>query len=84
MITIIYFARLKEALGLTSEQLLLPDGVTTVEGLRTLLMERGGVWEKELGPLRSFRAAVNQCLAQGHTGVKAGDEVAFFPPVTGG
>ena len=83
-ITLLYFARLREAFGTASEPLALPAGVATLEGVRALLAARGGVWAHELAAGRAFRAAVNQSVADGTTAVKAGDEVAFFPPVTGG
>jgi len=57
---------------------------STVAGLRTLLMARGGAWQTALAQGRALRVAVNQEMAQPATPVKPGDEVAFFPPVTGG
>jgi molybdopterin synthase sulfur carrier subunit len=84
MIDVIYFARLREALGKASEQLALPAGVHDLNGLREVLIARGGAWAAELAGGRSVRAAVNQDMAQGDTRIKDGDEVAFFPPVTGG
>jgi len=84
MITVLYFARLREALGRSSEAIALPAAVRDVEGVRALLVARGGDWELELAPSRPVRAAVNQAMAQGDTQVADGDEIAFFPPVTGG
>jgi len=84
MITVLYFARLREALGTSSEQLALPAGVRDLEGLRAVLVARGGVWEQELAPSKPVRAAVNQTMAVGDVQIIDGDEVAFFPPVTGG
>jgi sulfur-carrier protein len=84
MITVLYFARLREALGTSSEQIALPGAVRDLEGLRALLVARGGAWEQELGPGRPVRAAINQTIAQRDTQVTDGDEIAFFPPVTGG
>jgi molybdopterin synthase sulfur carrier subunit len=84
MVTVLYFARLREALGTASEQLALPPAVRDLEGLRALLVARGGAWEKELAPGKAVRAAVNQAMAGGDVPVADGDEVAFFPPVTGG
>ena len=84
MITVLYFARLREALGKGSEQIKLPPEVRDLEGLRALLVVRGGAWEQELAPSKPVRAAVNQAMAVGDTQIADGDEVAFFPPVTGG
>jgi molybdopterin synthase sulfur carrier subunit len=84
MITVLYFARLREALGTGSEKIALPAEVRDLEGLRALLIARGGAWAQELGPHKPVRAAVNQAMAIGDTTLSDGDEVAFFPPVTGG
>lgn len=84
MITLRYFARLREVFGTSSEQLALPADAATLDHVRALLAARGGVWAHELAAGRSFRAAVNQAVAHAATPVKDGDEVAFFPPVTGG
>jgi sulfur-carrier protein len=84
MVTVLYFARLREALGTASEQIALPATVRDLEGLRALLVGRGGAWERELAPGKPVRAAVNQAMAIGDAPVADGDEVAFFPPVTGG
>lgn len=84
MITLLYFARLREALGTGREQIELPAGVGTLGALREHLAARGGEWAKEMAEGRSLRAAVNQSVAAAGAPVKDGDEVAFFPPVTGG
>ena len=84
MITVLYFARLRETLGTGSERIALPPEVHDLEGLRALLVARGGAWEKALAPSKSVRAAINQAMATGDVPVSDGDEVAFFPPVTGG
>jgi molybdopterin synthase sulfur carrier subunit len=84
MVKVIYFARLREALGTGSEQLALPGDVRDLAGLRSMLIARGGAWATELAGSKPVRAAVNQDMAQGDTRITDGDEVAFFPPVTGG
>jgi len=84
MITVLYFARLRETLGMSSERIAMPASVRDVKGLRALLVARGGEWQQELAPSRPVRAAVNQAMAQGDTQIADGDEIAFFPPVTGG
>ena len=84
MVKVLYFARLREALGTAGEEIALPASVSTLEGLRAVLSARGGTWSEELAANRRVRAAVNQVMADEQTAVADGDEVAFFPPVTGG
>jgi molybdopterin synthase sulfur carrier subunit len=84
MVTILYFARLREALGTPSEELPLPEGVVDVGSLRASLATRGGAWAQELAHSKAVRMAVNQDMASAETPVADGDEIAFFPPVTGG
>ena len=84
MLNLVYFARLREALGLDSEKVALPQGVRDVEGLTQWLRSRGKVWDSEFAPGKRVRVAVNLEIAQQATQVGDGDEVAFFPPVTGG
>lgn len=81
-IRILFFAALRDTLG---------DGVpldlparATVAGVRAALRARGAPWHDALDLSRGVRAAVNQTLAGDDTAVAPGDEVAFFPPVTGG
>jgi molybdopterin synthase sulfur carrier subunit len=83
-IELVYLARLREAFGIASEALELPPGTATVDELRAHLACRGGAWAVELAPGRAVRVAVNHALADGGSALAAGDEVALFPPVTGG
>lgn len=84
MITILYFARLRETLGTDREQIVLPAEVATVGQLAAWLRARGGAWESELAPEKPVRVAVNQEMAGADAPLPDGAEVAFFPPVTGG
>ncbi len=79
-----YFASLREKLGRDAEELELPPGVATVAALRGYLRARGGIHEDVFSEKILLRAAVNQDMVQPAAAVKGGDEVAFFPPVTGG
>jgi molybdopterin synthase sulfur carrier subunit len=83
-VKVLFFAGLREQLGTSGEEFELPSGVTTVGALRTHLKSRGGAFEKVLAEKNLVRAAVNQDMVQPGATIKAGDEVAFFPPVTGG
>jgi molybdopterin synthase sulfur carrier subunit len=84
MIQLVYLARLRERLGTSGEKVELPSDVGTVEGVLGWLRARGGAWAAELAPGRAVRVAVNYDVARPETPVKSGDEVALFPPVTGG
>ena len=79
-----YFASVREKLGREAEEIELPAGVSTVAGLRSHLRTRGGAWADALADTKLLRMAVNQDMVQPGASIKAGDEVAFFPPVTGG
>ncbi|HEY5930819.1 MAG TPA: molybdopterin converting factor subunit 1 [Burkholderiales bacterium] len=83
-IQVLYFARLREAFGRDREELALPESVASIAALTSWLRARGDAWERELAPGKPVRIAVNQDMADADTPVKTGDEVAFFPPVTGG
>ena len=78
-----FFAALRERFG-AGEELDLPKEITTVDALRGHLRTRGGEWAAAFAANRPVRAAVNQDMAQADVRIKAGDEIAFFPPVTGG
>ncbi len=84
MIKILYFARIKEALGLAQEAVSLPEAVSDVSGLTTWLRQRGNQWQSELAPGKALRVAVNQAMVGMDATIKDGDEIAYFPPVTGG
>ena len=81
-IQIRFFAALREALGTTESSL--PTAAATVADLRDELIARGGAWAEALGRGRAVRAALNQAMVPESAALKDGDEVAFFPPVTGG
>ncbi len=84
MIKVLYFARLREQLGTAGEEIQSADESSTVRDLTALLRRRGGAWSDVLGEEETIMAAVNQEMARPETSIKDGDEVAFFPPVTGG
>lgn len=82
-VKILYFASLREAIGSGAEGLALPAGVATVGALRDALARQS---ERHAALLvtKNLRAAVNQKMVGLDAAIADGDEVAFFPPVTGG
>jgi molybdopterin synthase sulfur carrier subunit len=83
-VKLLFFAALREQLGTAGEEIELPASVGTVAALRAHLRGRGGAWQAALADGKLVRTAVNQDMAQPSAVLSAGDEVAFFPPVTGG
>jgi molybdopterin synthase sulfur carrier subunit len=82
MIRVQYFARYREALGLDGEQLSNTQDFATLDDLRLHLLARGGVWE--VLAEQNLMCARNQELCSLDEPLAEGDEVAFFPTVTGG
>ena len=80
---VLYLARLREALGRGAEQVELPAD-SSVATLLDALRGRGGPWAAELAAGRAVRVAVNQEMTDPAATLRDGDEVALFPPVTGG
>lgn len=80
-VRILYFAGLRESLGLGEEAVTLPEGVSNVGELRSWLASEG---REVIANVPNLRFAVNQEMARASDPVLDGDEVAFFPPVTGG
>ena len=83
-VKVLFFAALREQLGTAAEEIELPAGVTSVAGLRSHLKARGGAFENALAESKLVRMAVNQEMASPTKPIENGDEIAFFPPVTGG
>ena len=83
-VKVLFFAGLREQLGTSGEEIDLPSDVMTVAGLRSFLSAKGQSWKSALAEGKAIRMAVNQDMVQPSARIQAGDEVAFFPPVTGG
>lgn len=81
---VLYFAWMRERMGRAEEDLSLPPGIATVGELVDWLRARDAAGTAAFAETAIVRAAVNQEFAQPDTPVRDGDEVAFFPPVTGG
>ena len=81
---ILYFAWLKEHIGHASEELQLPESVNTVAALIPYITKQSAGHGTALANLDAVRVAVNRVYGDLATPVSNDDEVAFFPPVTGG
>ncbi len=82
--TILYFARLRDEIGTSEETLELPQDVATVAELMAWLRDQSEGHAHALGPGALLRVAVNQNYAGPDAVVGPDDEIAIFPPVTGG
>lgn len=84
MLKVLFFARVRDQLGCSSLELHWPVTGIDLDGLQEqLCRERGDVWCDVLAQVNMIRA-VNQLVMPGNCALCDGDEVAFFPPVTGG
>lgn len=81
---ILYFAWMRQRIGVSQEEIALPDTVQTVDGLVDWLETRGDGYREAFIKRDVIRAAVNQEYVRFDHPVGDGDEIAFFPPVTGG
>lgn len=81
-INVRYFASIREALGTGSESC--RTHAATLGALRDELIARGGAFAQALAHGKAVRMAHNQLLSDESAALAEGDEVAFFPPVTGG
>lgn len=84
MIRLLYFASLREQLGIDREQIDLPPDVQQVADLVAHLRARGGAWEQVLADAEHVLVAINQEMARAEDPIADGDEIGLFPPVTGG
>ena len=83
MLEIRYFASLSERLGRNREQIN-AIGIHSVEEIISLLVARGEPWQSQFSGNLPVLVAVNQQMATFESAVQPNDEIAFFPPVTGG
>lgn len=81
---LLYFAWVRERIGVTEEEVTLPDDVATVGDLVTWLRGRGPEYEHALSEPSAIRVAVDHVHAQRTARVTGASEVALFPPMTGG
>jgi len=83
-VQILYFAWVRQKIGLAEEQVTPPEQVRDVAGLIAWLAARSPGHAAAFADPKQVRAAVNQEFCAPDAPVAPGDEVAFFPPVTGG
>ncbi|HTQ98831.1 MAG TPA: molybdopterin converting factor subunit 1 [Candidatus Acidoferrum sp.] len=83
MLQVRYFANIRETLGLEHELVPLPPGATVAALILSLTARHGARWQ-QLAGVAKVLTAVNHEVVPHDTIIKDGDEVAFFPPVTGG
>jgi len=81
---VLYFASIREKVGRDAEEIDVPADVATVAALCSHLRSCGANYKEAFSEKTLLRAAVNQDMAQPSARIQAGDEIAFFPPVTGG
>ena len=81
---LLYFAWVRQKIGRSEEDLAVPASVKSVAALVDFLRTRGAGYEAAFRDMKLVRCAVNQSHVGFDAAVKADDEVAFFPPVTGG
>jgi molybdopterin synthase sulfur carrier subunit len=82
--TLLYFAWVRERIGCSEESFPLPAHVRTIADLVDALRRRGPQYEAAFAEPARLRAALNQEHVRFDTLLRDADEVAFFPPVTGG
>ena len=81
---LLYFAWLRARIGCAEEEVALPSGIRDVAGLLDWLRTRGPGYAAALADRSVVRVAVNQDYVGAEHAVHEGDEIAIFPPVTGG
>ena len=84
MAKLLYFAWVRQKIGKAEEEFALPNNVSNVRELIANLVDRGPGYAAALGNSESIRCAINQEHKPFDSLIKDTDEIAFFPPVTGG
>ncbi len=83
-IELLYFARVREAIGRNAETVSPPPHVVTIADLIDWLAQRGGGYAEAFADSGLIRAAIGDDFADPHTPIAGAREIALFPPVTGG
>lgn len=83
-VTLLYFASVREMLGRDTEERELPDSVKTVRDLMDWLVTQDGHYASAFAAPDKLRCAIDQVMAPFDASLVGAQEIAFFPPVTGG
>ena len=83
-IKVLFFAKLRELFGTNLVDVTFTESNNKVSDVLAALRQKGEVWAEELNENKSFRIAVNQEMVTEDVMINEGDEMALFPPVTGG
>ena len=83
-IKVLFFAKLRELFGTNQVDVTFTESDNKVSDVLAALRQKGEVWAEELNENKSFRIAVNQEMVTEEVMINEGDEMALFPPVTGG
>jgi molybdopterin synthase sulfur carrier subunit len=83
-INIIYFAWVRERLGIDQEQVELGDGIETIGDILTMLVDRGAAYAEIFAAVEKLRFALDQDYGLPTSLIGSAKELAIFPPVTGG
>ena len=81
---IYYFAWVRDHIGCSEEQITCPDGIGTIKELALYLKQQSDGHAKAFDDLKAVRAAINHKFVTADALISDSDEIAFFPPVTGG
>ena len=81
---LVYFAWIRERIGLEEEVITLPDTVTTIDDLLNWQKGRGDEYAAAFAEADTIRVALDQFHAEHSDPIGSADEIAFFPPMTGG
>ena len=84
MVKILYFSWIKHLIGKSSEEYSLQDNIATIHDLISQLRQLDNGYQKAFANIDSIKIAINQEFATIDHPIHDGDEIAFFPPVTGG
>jgi len=83
-VKLVYFAWVRERVGISEETLALPEGVQTIGDVIAWLRTRGPEYENAFAQPNVIRAAIDQTHVKPDATIAGAREIAFFPPVTGG